>query len=150
MYNFFKYALADIIGAIGAMHNQVPFAARPYFHLADGIGKAVWPPPVGNMFWVGPHFPNQFHGSIQSSCDPELPVFCIAVISHFVLFLVYLNRFLMRLTYFPNAGGTGQQRPILLKAAPVALYRSVPCPAVLPPASYNLSAFVCAAIWPAD
>ena len=47
-----KNALVFIIGSVGSMHDQVPFAILPDIHFADGIGKAIRAPPFFDVFRI--------------------------------------------------------------------------------------------------
>src|ERR1700710_2168129 len=62
---FFKGAFVNIVRPVRAVHYQIPLAARHKIHGIYGIGKAIRPPPVSNMFGFGPYFPYQVNRSIK-------------------------------------------------------------------------------------
>src|SRR6516225_3572363 len=57
--HFPEYAFVCIMDPLRAVHDQIPFTARPYLHFYYRISKAVWAPPILNMFGLCPYFPDK-------------------------------------------------------------------------------------------
>jgi len=49
------------------MHGKHPFSTGLQVKLMKTVGKAFWPPPIGEMCRIGPCFKNQLPGKINGS-----------------------------------------------------------------------------------
>ena len=66
---FHVAVLVLIVGAIRPVHYRFPVATGAHLHFGYGIGKAIRPPPVLDMFRVGPYFKYQLAGRIEYAGD---------------------------------------------------------------------------------
>jgi len=57
--------LVLIIDAIGAVHDEQPNAARPHVDRASGGREAVRPPPLHQVFWIGPRFEDELTRRVE-------------------------------------------------------------------------------------
>src|ERR1700733_147950 len=119
-------ALVVIVPAIWSMHGEVEGAAGCHNHIRDGIGKSIGPPPVGQVFWFRKYFPHQSYRCVQGSCEQQLTVTCVTSVFHYVVFLIFPDRFQGHRACFPNAGDIDLPRRILHSAGLIWLRNTGP------------------------
>src|SRR6187200_2026762 len=93
-----------IVRAIWSMHNKLPYASWSYIHYRDRIRKACRAPPMFNMFWTCPYFPNKFYWRFDNSFIPlsffrKFPFFFFCIFSCFCFYFFLLAYFLVLVVF---------------------------------------------------
>ena len=66
-HDFGEDAMVFIVGAVRAVHDESPGSTGFYIHLVNGVGEAVGTPPLRQVLWFGPRFPDELARSIEDA-----------------------------------------------------------------------------------
>src|SRR3984893_15531241 len=62
-----------VIDAVGAVHDEPPNATWPHVDRANGGGEAMWPPPLHQVFWIGPRFKDELTRRVEPAGGDNRP-----------------------------------------------------------------------------
>ncbi|MDQ1637759.1 MAG: hypothetical protein QOF62_1098 [Pyrinomonadaceae bacterium] len=60
------------------MHDESPDAAGLHLNLMNRVLETVWPPPLGQVFRIGPNFPYEFARRIEETRSAYFTIGCFS------------------------------------------------------------------------
>src|SRR5882724_10356942 len=74
LYDLHKDALVLIVGAVGTVHDEPPYPARPHVELLKRARKALRSPPAREMIRVGPRLEHVLARPVEDTRSDDLPI----------------------------------------------------------------------------
>src|SRR5882724_5976596 len=67
-----------VVSTIRTVHDESPDAARSHINFMHRVREPVWPPPLSQVFWIGPNLPDEFTRRIEETRGDDFWVSCIS------------------------------------------------------------------------